>query len=380
MTDRAAETTRQGISTPVLASGESDHVGRWPRPAFWLTAGTALALGLVLAYQGIHLGFFHGQNEIDDGVYYGEGVMLAHGILPYRSYVDVQPPGMALLMAPFGLLGRLTSNRTAFEVARVFVVIVSMANVVLLGRLMSRRHWVGVLVGVVALAFYGDSITADHTILLEPFLVFGTLLGLLFAFDDTEFATSSATRWLAAGAILGLTTSIKLWGAFPLLVLLAFAAIRGRRCVMHYVAGILAAIVIVCGPFFVLAPATFVREVIVVQFTRSHAGYPSEAFRLMNLLGAPGHAPGVALWLPISLWSATAVVILASIILQRRVDAEPSDHKPGHRCDDMSCARWGFVSRRVGVRYPLRRLSSSLHRARSSARRRFDCCSLRNVS
>ena len=311
--------TRQGVGTSVLEREHGDRTQRWPRPAFWLTASTALALGLLLVYRGIHLGFFHGQNEIDDGIYYGEGIMLAHGVLPYRTYVDVQPPGIALLMAPFGLLGRLTNNRAAFETARVFMVILSMANVVLLGRLVRRRHWVGVLVGVVALGFYGDSITADHTILLEPFLVFGTLLGLLFVFDDTEFATSSVTRWLAAGAMLGLTTSIKTWGAFPLLVLLAFAVIRGRRCVTHYVAGALAAIVIVCGPFFVLAPATFIREVIVVQLTRSHAGYASEQLRLMNLLGVPGNALG-ALWLLIVLWSAVVVVILASIVFQMRVD------------------------------------------------------------
>ena len=214
----------------------------------------------------------------------------------------------------------MTNNRAAFEAARVFIVIVSMANVVLLGRLVRRRHWVGVLVAVMVLAFYGDSITADHTILLEPLLVFGTLLGLLFAFDDTECATSSATRWLAAGAMLGLTTSIKTWGAFPLLVLLAYAVMRGRRCVTHYVAGALAAIVIVCGPFFVLAPVAFIREVIVVQLTRSHAGYASEELRLMNLLGVPGQALGHALLLLILLWSAVVVVIFASIVFQMRVD------------------------------------------------------------
>jgi hypothetical protein len=322
MTNATAYMTRQSDATSVLASEDGGAAERWPRPAFWITASAALALGLVLVYEGIHLGFFHGRNEIDDGIYYGEGVMLAHGILPYRSYVDVQPPGMALLMAPFGLLGRLTNNRTGFEAARVFVVIVSMANIGLLGRLVRRRHWVGVLVGVVTLGFYVDSLTADHTVLLEPFLVFGTLLGLLFVFDDTEIATSSTTRWLAAGVILGLTTSIKLWGAFPLLVLLAFAAWRGgRRCVTHYLVGAVAAIAIVCVPFVVLAPGTFVREVVLVQVTRSHAGYNSEAYRLMNLLGATVHAKVfAALWLPTALWFVVAVIIAASIVFQRRVD------------------------------------------------------------
>lgn len=292
----------------------------WPRPALWLTACTAIALGLVLFYEGIHLGYFHGLNQVDDGIYYGEGVMLAHGVLPYRSYVDVQPPGMVLLMAPFGLLGRWTSNRTGFEIARVFIVFVSMANIGLLGRLIRRRHWVGVLVGVVTLGFYLDSISADHTVLLEPLLVFGSLFGFLFVFDDTESATTSATRWLIAGAILGLTTSIKLWGVFPLLVLLAFAAMRGRRCFTHFLGGAAAAVLVLCGPFLLLAPNAFSREVFIVQVTRAHAGYASEEFRLMNLLDAPGHALGKTLWLPIALWFLVALIICASIILQRRVD------------------------------------------------------------
>src|ERR1700677_1184388 len=103
MSDAAAGMTFQGVGTSALKRKHGDQTQRWPRAAFWLTASTALALGLLLVYRGIHLGFFHGQNEIDDGLYYGEGVMLVHGILPYRSYVDVQPPGIALLMAPFGL-------------------------------------------------------------------------------------------------------------------------------------------------------------------------------------------------------------------------------------------------------------------------------------
>lgn len=301
---------------------QSDHDR--PRNASWITMGTAAALGLLLTYQGIHLGFFHGVNEIDDGVYYGEGVMLAHGLLPYRSYLDLQPPGIALLMAPFGLLGRMTSNRMSFELARVFVVIVGVANLGLLGRLIRRRHWVAVLAGLVALGFYIDSLTAEHTILLEPFLVFGTLVGFLIVFGDTEIATSSASRWLVAGAVLGLTTSIKLWEVLPVMVLLVFAAMRSRRCLIHFAVGTVAGFGIICAPFILLAPAKFVQEVIIDQATRSHFGQVGLGFRLWNLLGAPG--PGhftltSALFVPIALWSIFALVVFSSIIFERRANS-----------------------------------------------------------
>jgi hypothetical protein len=65
----------------------------WPRPTFWLTAVTALAFALLMAYMEFHLHFLEHRTETDDGVYFGEGVLLAHGIVPYRSYIDVQPPG-----------------------------------------------------------------------------------------------------------------------------------------------------------------------------------------------------------------------------------------------------------------------------------------------
>jgi Glycosyltransferase family 87 len=288
----------------------------WPPLALWMTVATAVLLGAVLVYEGWRLGFFSGLNENDDGLYYGEGVMLAHGLLPYRSYVDVQPPAMAIVMAPFGLLGRLTSNRVGFEWARAFVIAVAVANVALLGRLIRRRHWVGVLTGLVVFAFYEDSLIGDHTVLLEPFLVFGTLVAFLCVFNDTETATRSSLRWLAAGAAIGLTTSLKLWEVFPFLVLLAFAATRGRQCISRFVVGTVVGVGIVSLPFFLVAPSTFVHQVIVVQATRTSVPDQVTSLRLMQLLGITGHQEVAA-----GAWFLLVVVVVASVVYARRVDA-----------------------------------------------------------
>lgn len=293
----------------------------WPRPAFWLTVSTAVVLGLALAYELVHLGFYNGGSQLDDGVYFGEGVMLAHGLLPYHSYLDLQPPGIALIMTPFGLIGRLASNRLAFELATAFAATLSVINIWLLGRLLRRRHWVGVLAGLIIFGFYLDSLYSEHTILLEPFIVFGTLIAWLIIFNDTEVATSSTRRWLMAGVVLGLTTSIKLWEVFVVIVVLVLAAARGRRCFTHFAAGVIAGVGIVCAPFVLLAPANFLREVVVVQFTRSHFGQVGEKFRLWNLLGAPG--PGVrtlalSILVPVALWLVLALIVIFSIIVGRR--------------------------------------------------------------
>jgi hypothetical protein len=295
----------------------------WPRPAFWLTVGTAVAFGLLFSFLEFRSGFIGRWTEIDDGVYFGEGVLLAHGILPYRSYLDLQPPGIVILMAPFGLLGRLIGDRLAFEFARLFVVVVAVANIGLLGRLVRRRHWLGVFTALAVLAFYLDTIISTHTVLLEPFLVLGTLLGFLIVFDDSEHATRSSSRWLVAGVVLGLTATIKIWEVIPLIVLLCFSSVRGRKCLANYCVGAIGAVVVICAPFYFFAPGKFFHEVVVVQATRSRLDQVAEKFRFWNLLGLPGsgHIPLRAIvWIPVAL----CIIILVAYFLFADARRNPS--------------------------------------------------------
>src|ERR1700678_3408104 len=88
----------------------------------WVTVGimaaaAAFSLG-VGYYQLFGLHELHAVLEYDDGGWFGSAVRLAHGVLPYRSFVLDQPPGVPLLLAPIGLLSRLVGTRDAFGVAR----------------------------------------------------------------------------------------------------------------------------------------------------------------------------------------------------------------------------------------------------------------------
>jgi alpha-1,2-mannosyltransferase len=310
----------------------SEHVGlsrehaaaeaaRRNRIAWWVTALFALAGGGFLVYQGFRYGYFRGVTEWDDGVYYGSGVMLVHGILPYHSYVDVQPPGIVLLMAPFALLGEVTNSHTGFEWARGFVVLVSIANVFLFGRLVRNRSLAALIAGLAIITFSEGTLVAEHTVLLEPFLVFGTLLGFLLVFGDSERVHLS-TRWLAAGVVLGLTTSIKVWGIVPLVVIAVLAIRVGRSPATRFLTGAAAGFLLVFLPFFVAAPVDSVREVIVDQALRHRSG-EQLADRLALLIGAkdPAHLPGPA-W--VLLWVVLAGVVWGSIVLVRR-------HRPWDR-------------------------------------------------
>ena len=276
----------------------------------------ALAGGCFLTYQGLRFGYFRGVTEYDDGVYYGSALMLVHGLLPYHSYVDVQPPGIIVLMTPFALLGQLTSTATGFEWARVFIVLVSMANVCLLGRLLRNRPLGALIAGLAILTFYQGTLVAEHTVLLEPLLVFGTLLGFLLVFDESERVTMS-TRWLAAGVVLGLTTSIKLWGIVPLAVLAVLAIRNGRWPAIRFLGGSAVGFGLVFLPFFVVAPGNSIREVLVDQALRHRQG-EELIDRLAVLAGAkdPAHLSASG-W--VLLWVLLAALVAGSILLARRI-------------------------------------------------------------
>ena len=47
-----------------------------------------------------------GVTQYDDGVYLGAAIRFVSGVLPYRDFVFVQPPGIVVLMSPVALLGR----------------------------------------------------------------------------------------------------------------------------------------------------------------------------------------------------------------------------------------------------------------------------------
>ena len=70
----------------------------------------ALALRLLLLSRP---GYLLGVTEYDDGPYFGSAVMLVHGLLPYKTFILVQPPGITLLMVPSALLSKVTGTATA---------------------------------------------------------------------------------------------------------------------------------------------------------------------------------------------------------------------------------------------------------------------------
>src|SRR5262249_60876208 len=99
-----------------------------------IAAATVLALGLRIC-EPSRPGYLLGLTEYDDGSYFGSAVHLVGGILPYRDFIFVQPPGILLLMAPVALVAKVTGTAAGIAIGRVLTMLASAAGVVLIGLL-----------------------------------------------------------------------------------------------------------------------------------------------------------------------------------------------------------------------------------------------------
>jgi len=227
-----------------------------------ITAATVLALGLRI-YELSRPGYLLGLTEYDDGSYFGSSVHLVGGILPYRDFVFVQPPGILLLMAPVALVAKVTGTAAGMAIGRVLTMLASAAGVVLVGLLVRHRGALAALIACGVLAVFPAAIAAAHTVLVEPWLVLFCLLGALAVFDRNRL-TASGRRLAWGGVAFGFAGAIEGWALVPVLVVLAISLPWARRA-LTFAAGVAGAFLVAVLPFAVLAPGRFYQSLIVAQ-------------------------------------------------------------------------------------------------------------------
>jgi alpha-1,2-mannosyltransferase len=253
-----------------------------------IVATTALALALRM-WQLSSPGRLTGVTEYDDGVYLGAALRLVHGVLPYRDFVLVQPPGLILLMTPVAALAKWTGTAGAMAVGRVLTACVGAAAVPVAGRLVRHRGLLAVLIICGLLAVYPDAIAASVTVLQEPWLVLCCLAGAVAVFDGDQ-VTRSWKRLAWGGAAFGFAGAIKVWAVIPALVIMVLAARRPRRAGV-YLAGTAAGFLVPVLPFAVLRPALFYKGVIVAQVVRVDDVRVAAWTRLTSLTGLDSLSP-----------------------------------------------------------------------------------------
>jgi alpha-1,2-mannosyltransferase len=254
---------------------------------------------------------FVGNYSYDASVYYSAGAALIHGSVPYRDFILLHPPGVVLAVAPAAWIGRLTSDHIGFTLAMLEFAAFGAVSAVLVV-LVARRLGVGCLSATAGGLFYAmwfPSVRNEYLSRLEPL---GNLLVLcgLVGFVGIGGRQSRRSAVLC-GAALGAATSVKIWYAVPLAVVLCFLVARRRlgdagRAVL----GAAAAGVLICGPFLALAPSSMWRMVISDQFGRDQAN-PLRALVMLQRLPAGVSWPAAYLLGSVLLLAVGVLLVLA---------------------------------------------------------------------
>ena len=263
-----------------------------PRLVYVVIAVAAAAGALLRLYQLTRPGYLLGVTEYDDGVQFGDAVRLVSGVIPYRDFVVMQPPGSVLLMAPVAALAKVIGTAWGLAITRLLTAAADIACVVLLGLLVRHRGPVATAIACGVYAVYPDALVAAHTFLLEPWLNLFCLLGALMVFDGDQ-VTDRRRRLAWGGVLFGVATAVKIWAIVPLLVICVLVARRPRH-LGALAGGAAAGLGVLVLPFLIMAPGALVKDVLVNQYVRDNIWHNLLSLpRLSNLAGF-GLDPGLS--------------------------------------------------------------------------------------
>jgi alpha-1,2-mannosyltransferase len=251
----------------------------------WQLGAVAVAAAVLRLALLWHSGGWHSAIEYDDGVHYESSALLLHGVLPYRDYTFLQPPGITWLLLPSAAVGRFLGDASGLVLARIVTVGAASAATVLLGRLVARHtspHR-----GLLAAAVYAvaaPALIAGRTAMLEPWLD----VALLVAYDRLGRRALTRRDCVIGGLAMGAAVTVKAWGLLAAIVLLGWLLLRrpriDARAFGRIVVSACGAVAAVCLPFFVFAPGHMIRDVISAQLGRPVDGTASTFARWAQFL------------------------------------------------------------------------------------------------
>ncbi|MBU6245638.1 MAG: DUF2029 domain-containing protein [Actinomycetales bacterium] len=255
----------------------------------------------------------------DEGVYMGAATALVHGLMPYRDFTLVHPPGSTVLLAPFAELGRLTSEPAAWAAARICMMLLGGVSAALITVVARRVSIVAALGAGLLYALWGPVVHVERTTMLEGFVLSGIVMALVALRRPNE----TIARAVLAGAALGLGMSVKLWGAAPLAVILLWLLISRAWRTLAIVAGAAAsAFTLVVAPFMWAAGWRMVQLVFLAQMARGQGGTPlvDRPARILSMDGTLGahDVSGVSPLPSAAVWAGVGVIALSAIVVAWR--------------------------------------------------------------
>ncbi|MCY1081662.1 ArnT family glycosyltransferase [Archangium lansingense] len=254
----------------------------------WWWALAAMAVGAwvlrVLPFFNRH-GAFGYPVDYDEGVYFTASALLFQGLLPYRDFIFVHPPGSLLMWSPAAALSSGLDAATCFVLARWLAACVGAINVFLVGRL-ALRAW-GPVAGVVAAlvyATYPELVGVERGPFLEPVLNLACLAMANVWLDAPEDGRASR-RWLWAGVLCGLAISVKVPGGIWLVAALLSRSPRSAwRSQLGLALAAGATVLLLVGPFVAASPSRFLEDVLLFQSQRPGDGAANRLDRLRDIL------------------------------------------------------------------------------------------------
>ncbi len=278
---RSGRVERPAVSSQ-LRMGNPDSVGiplaqslgqDRPVSRAWLWAvavAVALAAFLFRLVPVLRGGGLFGFGNYDDGVYYASATGLVHGLLPYRDFLLLHPPAMPVLLAPFAAVAQLTSDSFGFAAARVAWMLLGAANAVLIWKILRPIGLVAAAFGGFGYAVFHPAVYSDKSTLLESPATTALLIAILLLQPLARADSLSHGRAIVAGALLGLTMTIKIWGVVTLLIVLGWLLlIRRYGVALRVLIASAAATTVICLPFFAAAPTAMWNQIVRDQLTRS---------------------------------------------------------------------------------------------------------------
>ena len=226
----------------------------------------------------------------DSGTYLAGSINLVNGVIPYRDFTFVQPPGILIVLSPIALIGKLIGVHTAFLVGRVFSAVISAANVGLLAWLLRSRGRTAILIGGIGLAFLPIGSYETAGIKLEPYCVFFILLGVIALLHETPSSEPSRRNAIIGGLLFGIAGLIKIFAFLPFLGMVIALYPRSRRRVLPFVASAGVGFALPALPFFLAGPNEFISQVLTEQLFRKSS--PGETLgvvqRFIAMIGLSG--------------------------------------------------------------------------------------------
>jgi hypothetical protein len=222
----------------------------------------------------------------DSGVYLGAAIHTLHGVLPYRDFTFVQPPGIIYVMLPSATLQWLVGGSAALGSARVLCMAIMVLNVGYVTYLLRRWGHTAQVVAGLTLALWIGTIGLDWAVMMDPYLFLFTALSVEYLIRSIESEELIPRNLRLSGMFLGIAMLLKLWAAFPFLPILAVAMYFHRRKGLDLLWSAGLTFFGASLPFILSAPVKFFQYNVFTQFTRSiHPITSGEIVSRLNAFG-----------------------------------------------------------------------------------------------